>query len=98
MEESGQIQAPAALLTVKQPPVPIVYESEWAPKPVCRESKPDSSVVQPVTESLYRLSYPGFLQRQHILKLVACISKIHYHQKNTFYACTLLLCIMLIQT
>jgi hypothetical protein len=34
MEANGQLYDPAALATVKQPPVPIVYETGWAPEPV----------------------------------------------------------------
>jgi hypothetical protein len=45
MEDSGQIQAPAALITGKQPSVLTVYESEWVPQSVCRESNTDSTVA-----------------------------------------------------
>jgi len=34
MEESGQIQAPAALSSEEQPPLPIRYETGRAPQPV----------------------------------------------------------------
>jgi hypothetical protein len=33
MEVSGQLQAPAALLPGKGPPVPIGQEAGWAPEP-----------------------------------------------------------------
>jgi hypothetical protein len=69
MEDSGQSYVPAALLTDKQPPASIVYECDWAPESVCRESKPDSSVVHPVTESLYRLSYSGFATKKTYLEM-----------------------------
>jgi hypothetical protein len=34
MEVTGQLYAPAALLTRKEPPVPIGREARWAPEPV----------------------------------------------------------------
>jgi hypothetical protein len=34
MEVSGQLHAPAALPSGKEPPVPIGYEAGWAPQPV----------------------------------------------------------------
>jgi len=33
MEVSGQLHAPAALLSGKKPPVPIEQEAGWAPQP-----------------------------------------------------------------
>jgi len=50
--------------TLGKDPVPILQEAAWAPGPVWtdRKSRPTgirSRVVQPVAQSLYRLSYPA---------------------------------------
>ena len=59
---SGQQHAPAALYPTKDP-IPIVKGTGWAPRPVWTGGKISSPTgirsrtVQPVDQSLYRLSY-----------------------------------------
>jgi len=60
----GQPHAPAASTPGKDP-VPIVQEAAWAPRPVWTGAENlvptgiRSRTVQPVAQSLYRLSYPA---------------------------------------
>jgi hypothetical protein len=58
MEGSGQLHAPAALSPGKELPVPIGYETGWAPEPIwtrcsCRElnsSRPARRIISILTE------------------------------------------------
>jgi hypothetical protein len=52
MEVSGQFHAPAALLSGKEPPVPIQYEDVWTPEE-------ESFALHHIILSLHLLSYPG---------------------------------------
>jgi hypothetical protein len=56
MEVSGQLEAPAVLLSGKEPPLPIAYEDRWVPEPVRtwwpRENKSLHSLPQPGIEPL----------------------------------------------
>ena len=64
MGVGGQRQTPAAFTPGKDP-VPIVQEAGWAPGPVWIRAGNlappgfDPWTVQPVAQSLYRLSYPA---------------------------------------
>jgi len=65
MGVGGQPHAPAASTPGKDP-VPIAQEAGWAPGPVwtVAENLVPTSIrsrtVQPVAQSLYRLSYPAY--------------------------------------
>jgi hypothetical protein len=67
-----QYHAPAAFILGKDP-VPIVQEAGWVPKPVwigAENLAPpgfDLRNLPALSESLYRLSYPGSLRRRYIL-------------------------------
>jgi hypothetical protein len=63
MEVSGQIHTLAALLMGKVLLLPTEQQGCTGPLPTCWESKPDYSVVWPVSYSLSQLSYPGSLSR-----------------------------------
>ena len=63
---SGRVVSvtPRPYFTPRKGPVPIVQEARWAPGPVWRAENLappgfDPRTVQPVAQSLYRLSYPA---------------------------------------
>jgi len=64
----GVSATPRPLFTLGKDPVPIVQEARWAPGPVWTGAENlvpppgvDPRTVQPVAQSLYRLSYRAHL-------------------------------------
>ena len=67
---------PRPYFTPGKDPVPIVQEAGWAPAPVWTggKSRPTgirSRTVQPVAQSLYRLSYPAHLSKVLFKRFIA---------------------------
>jgi hypothetical protein len=82
MGMNGTIHAPAALLQEKELLVPIGWEAEWAPKPVWTRWRTEkisasagnrTTVIHPVADSLYSLSYPGS-NVIHFANLNSCVA------------------------
>jgi hypothetical protein len=75
----GQRHAPAALFPGKEP-VTIVQEAGWAPGPVWTGAENlappgfDPRTVQPVDQSLYRLSYPATIHHSDTCKTTSYLS------------------------
>jgi hypothetical protein len=62
---SGQLHAPTALSTGKEPPIPLRQVAVWTPEPVWTRRRIENSLpYRPLGRlvrslALYRLSYPG---------------------------------------
>jgi hypothetical protein len=88
------------MTTGKKPLVPIGDEAGRDPEMIwektkisfpSRESKPDTSVVQPVASSLHRPSYPSSQVKETVLvKLFLCFIKYHV---TKIYGIMYMLCI-----
>jgi len=52
MEVSGQLYASTALLSGKKSPVPIGWETRWAPELVWTQWRREKSLLLPVIEAL----------------------------------------------
>jgi hypothetical protein len=69
MEMIFQLQAPTALTSWIEPPLPTGNEAEWVPEqvwtwskksPLIAPAKKWTPLVEPITWSLYRVTYPGY--------------------------------------
>jgi len=78
MAVCGQLHVPAALIPWKEPLVPTGQGARWGWR---RETIPAPTgnrtpVVQPLTKSLYWLSYPGSSSTGNGLEVTSCYAQL----------------------
>jgi hypothetical protein len=95
---SGQQHTPAALYPRGKTPVPILQEAEWAPGPVWTGAENlvhtgiRSWTVQPLAQSLYRLSYPAHISTIYCRKYTYIVDTFHAVFFNAYIKFTTSIC------